>query len=63
MNNKMLKGFALILFGILLCIGGTEINSTVLYSFSDFPFSLIGVIVGTIGIAMIFIKDKDAKNR
>ena len=38
MNNNALKGIALILFGILLCVGGTEINSTLLHSFSDFPF-------------------------
>lgn len=59
MNNKIMKGIALILFGILLCIGGTEINSTILYSFSDFPFSLIAVIIGIVGLVMIFRKDKD----
>lgn len=57
MDNKALKGIALILFGILLCIGGVEINSTILHSFSDFPFSLFGVIVGVIGLVMVFRKD------
>ena len=57
MNNKTLRGVALILFGILLCIGGAEINSTILYSLSDFPFSLFGVIIGVIGLVMIFRKE------
>ena len=30
MDNKALKGIALILFGILLCVGSAEINSTLL---------------------------------
>ena len=57
MDNKTLKGIALILFGILLCLGGAEINSTILHSFSDFPFSLLGIIIGVIGLAMVFRKE------
>lgn len=57
-NDKILKGIALILFGILLCIGGVEINSTILYSFSEFPFSLIGVISGIVGLVMVFQKNQ-----
>lgn len=56
MNNKILKGIALILFGILLCIGGVEINSTILHSLSDFPFSLVGVISGIVGLVIVFQK-------
>lgn len=56
MNNKILKGIALILFGILLCIGGVEINSTILHSLNDFPFSLVGVISGIVGLVMVFQK-------
>ena len=63
MNNKVLKGIALILFGILLCAGGTEINSTLLSSLSDFPFSLLGVIIGAVGLLMVFIKDTDKKEK
>ena len=62
MDNKSLKGIALILFGILLCLGGAEINSTLLHSLSDFPFSLLGVIVGAVGLSMIFIKNTDKKD-
>lgn len=56
MNNNILKGFALIFFGILICIGGVEINRTLLSSFFDFPFSLAGVIIGIVGLAMVFSK-------
>ena len=60
--NKTLKGIALILFGILLCICSGEINGTVLHGFSYFPFSLIGLIVGVVGLVMIFKKDRDKKD-
>ena len=59
--NKTLKGIALILFGILLGICSGEINGTVLYGFSYFPFALIGLISGVIGLIMIFVKDKKNK--
>ena len=62
MDNKSLKGIALILFGILLCLGGAEINSTLLHSLCYFPFSLLGVIVGAVGLSMIFIKNTDKKD-
>ncbi|MBS4905231.1 MAG: hypothetical protein KH014_08715 [Subdoligranulum variabile] len=54
MNNKVSKGIALLLFGILLCAGSEEINATILFSFGDFPFSAIGVIVGVVGLYMVF---------
>ena len=54
MNSKVSKGIALILFGILLCAGSEEINTTILFSFGDFPFSAIGVIVGAVGLYMVF---------
>ena len=63
MNNNALKGIALILFGILLCVGGTEINSTLLHSFSDFPFSLIGPIIGIIGLVMVFSKNVETNSK
>ncbi len=52
MNNKSLKGIALILFGILLCAGSAEINDNLLAGY--FPFSLIGIIVGAIGLWIVF---------
>ena len=63
MNNKIAKGIALISFGILLCIAGADINKTLLSSFSDFPFSLAGIISGIAGLVMIFAKNKDAKDK
>ena len=54
MNNKIAKGIALLLFGILLCAGSEEINATILYNFGDFPFAAIGVIVGAVGLYMVF---------
>ena len=54
MNSKVSKGIALILFGILLCAGSEEINATILFSFGDFPFSAIGVIVGAVGLYLVF---------
>lgn len=63
MDNKTCRGIALLLFGILLCAGGAEINSTLLRSVSDFPFSLAGVIVGSVGLAMVFIKDTGKKDK
>lgn len=63
MNNKFAKGIALILFGILLCIGGADINQNLLTDFSDFPFSLFGVISGIAGLVMIFAKGKGEKDK
>lgn len=63
MNNKIAKGIALILFGILLCVAGADINNTLLSSFSEFPFSLAGIISGIAGLVMIFAKNKDAKDK
>ena len=54
MNNKIAKGLALLLFGILLCAGSEEINTMILSAFSDFPFAAIGVIVGAVGLYMVF---------
>ncbi|HAS37952.1 MAG TPA: hypothetical protein DCY31_02435 [Ruminococcaceae bacterium] len=63
MNSKIAKGIALILFGILLCIGGADINKTLLSSWNDFPFSLVGIISGIAGLVMIFAKNKGEKDK
>ena len=57
-TDTRLKGIAVILFGILLSASGAEMNRTVLASFSDFPFSLIGIIVGIVGLIMVFKNNK-----
>lgn len=63
MGNKTLKGIALILFGILLCTGSTEINGTILYNFSDFPFAFIGIICGIAGLVMVFHKNQSDSDK
>lgn len=59
MNDNRLKGIAVILFGILLSASGEEMNRTVLASFSDFPFALIGIMVGIVGLIMVFKNNKE----
>jgi len=59
MKNDSLKGIALILFGILLCLSSGELNNVVLIGFSYIPFSLLGVIAGILGLVMIFGKHKN----
>ena len=54
MNSKVSKGIALLLFGILLCAGSEEINTMILSTFSDFPYSAIVVIVGAVRLYMVF---------
>ena len=44
MEGKKLKGIALILFGILLHMSGSEINSFFRYKLYFVPFSMIGII-------------------
>ena len=58
MSDIRLKGIAVILFGILLSASSAEMNRTVLASFSDFPFALIGIIVGIVGFVMVFKSNK-----
>jgi hypothetical protein len=54
--REQLKGIALVLFGVLLCCADRELNNTVLANFSDFPFSLFGVLVGIVGVYLAFRK-------
>ena len=61
MNDSRLKGIAVILFGILLSASSAEMNRTVLASWSDFPFTLIGIIVGLVGLVMVFKSNKESQ--
>lgn len=58
MNNRQMQGIALILFGILLCFGSSEINHTIFHSVPDVPFALIGVLIGVIGLVRVFTDDR-----
>ena len=62
-DNKILKGIALILFGILLCVCSGEVNGTILRDFSYFPFGAFGAIAGVVGIVMVFYKSKDEEDK
>ena len=59
MSDSRLKGIAVILFGILLSASSAEMNRTVLASFSNFPFALVGIIVGIVGLVMVFKSNKE----
>ena len=63
MDNKILKGISLILFGILLCVCSGEVNGTILSDFSYFPFGVFGAVAGVVGIVMVFHKNKDKKDK
>ena len=54
--KEQLKGIALILFGILLCCAEEGLNSIILHSFSDVPFSLLGLLIGCVGIFFVWYK-------
>ena len=57
MENQI-KGLALLLCGILLCLSGNELNQTIFASLSNLPFGLIGLVVGAYGLVMVFIRGK-----
>ena len=59
MSDSRLKGITVILFGILLSASSAEMNRTVLASFSNFPFALVGIIVGIVGLVMVFKSNKE----
>lgn len=63
MDNKALKGIALILFGILLCLASGELNNVVLIGVSYIPFPMFGVISGVVGLGLIFAKGKEENNK
>ena len=57
--KEQLKGIALVLFGILLCCAEEGLNSIILYSFSDVPFSLCGLLIGFVGLFFVFRSTQD----
>lgn len=55
--RKQLQGIGLILFGILLCVGEINFRTyTIFGSLTLFPFTLLGVCVGIIGLVQLFGK-------
>jgi hypothetical protein len=52
--RKQLQGIALILFGILLGVVDGTLNYTILHSVTDFPFALLGLVIGIVGLIFVF---------
>lgn len=57
--ERQLKGIALILFGILLCMGGGELNEYFTSDISDIPFALCGWLWGLPGWFWCFAKSAE----
>lgn len=59
--KKQIHGIALILFGILLALASGSLNNCFSY-FSigiTVPWVLIGLIIGIVGLVIVFSKTKD----
>ena len=63
MNNRSFQGLALILFGILLCLGSGELNTMVLKGGGYIPFTLFAAASGVAGLLLIFAKGKDKNGK
>ena len=57
--KEQLKGISLVLFGILLCCAEEGLNSIIRHSFSDVPFSLFGLLIGSVGLLFVFRSTQD----
>lgn len=57
--KEQLKGIALILFGILLCCAEEGLNNIILHNFSDVPFSIFGLLIGSVGLYFVFSSTQD----
>ncbi len=58
--KEQLKGISLLLFGILLCCAEEELNTILLSDFSDMPFSLLGLVIGCVGLFFV-LRSKEEK--
>ncbi|MCD7944297.1 MAG: hypothetical protein LUH43_05340 [Clostridia bacterium] len=61
--KEQLNGIALILFGILLCCSEMEINDIFLRSIGYLPLSLVGLLIGSIGLFFVFKGSRESKNK
>ena len=57
--KKQLQGISLMLFGLLLGIAEGDLNHFITRYVSAFPFALVGLIIGIVGLAFIFKPEKD----
>ena len=57
--KKQLQGISLMLFGLLLGIAEGDLNHFITRHVCAFPFALVGLIIGSVGLAFIFKPEKD----
>ncbi len=60
MMKRQLQGISLILFGILLGIAEGNLNYYIVRHINAIPFGIIGLIIGIIGLAVVFKKEKSS---
>ncbi len=56
MPEKVYKGFALLLFGLLLCAGADNLAHLWPRVLSGISFSLLGILLGGFGLFLVFQK-------
>ena len=58
--KKQLNGIALILFGILVSLASDSLEHYITHSVTV-PWVMIGLLIGIIGVVLVFLKPKDDK--
>ena len=56
--KKQLNGIALILFGILVSLASASLDHYITHSVTV-PWVMIGLLIGIIGVILVFLKPKD----
>jgi len=56
--KKQLHGIALILFGILVSLASGSLDDYITHSVTV-PWILIGLVIGIIGVVLVFLKPKN----
>jgi drug/metabolite transporter (DMT)-like permease len=56
--KKQLNGIALILFGILVSLASASLDYYITHSVTV-PWVMIGLVIGIIGVILVFLKPKD----
>lgn len=56
--KRQLQGISLILFGLLLGMAEGDLNYFIRRHISDVPFSILGLVIGIVGPAFVFKREK-----
>lgn len=48
----------MILFGLLLGMAEGDLNYFIRHHISDVPFSILGLVIGIVGLAFVFKREK-----